>query len=88
MKKWKKKPATAVFVPCLNAEEPNAPLAMVCRRCLTGTPLLRIRVEVAVRSRAPEIRPASEMISGFVIRFFRSSVSFSGATGAAVVRVK
>ena len=67
MRKWKKRPATAVFIPCLNAEEPNAPLAIVCRRCLTGTPLLRIRVEVAVRSRAPESRPASDMISGLVI---------------------
>ena len=78
MRKWKKKPATAVFVPCLNAEEPNTPLAMVCKRCLTGIPLLRIRVEVAVRSRAPESKPASDMISGLVIWFFRFSVVVVG----------
>jgi hypothetical protein len=43
--------------------------------------LLRIRVEVAVRSRAPESRPASEMISGLVIKFSRSLQIFVGSLG-------
>jgi hypothetical protein len=50
--------------------------------------LLRIRVEVAVRSRAPESRPASDMISGLVMRFFRFSVCSQLREAGAVVLVE
>ena len=40
---------------------------MVWSRRLTGTPLLRISAEVAVRSRVPETRPASAMTSRLVM---------------------
>jgi hypothetical protein len=59
-------PKTAVFFPPWNAEGPSAPLAMVCRSRWMGTPWDLRRVEVAVRSRVPAMRPAIEMISKFV----------------------
>src|ERR1700749_1518872 len=40
---------------------------MVCKSRVSGTPWVDIRVEVAVKSRTPESRPASEMVSRFVM---------------------
>jgi hypothetical protein len=69
IKKWKNSPAAAVLFPPWNAEGPYAPLAILCKSRSKRMPCVRTKVEVAVRSRTPESRPARDITSGPVMRY-------------------